>query len=83
VFGGQLPHGGEFLVGGGDTDLDRGDLAEPAVVFGLLEAVEEVGVDLFQAGHLVGVRPKLRASQTPLTETVRDVRGVSRCQNGA
>ncbi|MEU0691171.1 hypothetical protein [Streptomyces uncialis] len=32
--------------------LDGVDLAEPALVPGLLEAVDEVGVDLLKAWHL-------------------------------
>ncbi|MFJ8313302.1 MULTISPECIES: hypothetical protein [unclassified Streptomyces] len=31
--------------------LDGGDLAEPALVPGLLEAVDEVGMDLLEAWH--------------------------------
>jgi len=46
------PHGGQLLLRGGKTGLDRGDLAEPSLFFGLLEPVEEAGVDLFQTWHL-------------------------------
>lgn len=43
------------LQGGGQGGLDGGDFAEPALVPGLLEAVDEVGVDLLEAWHLGGV----------------------------
>lgn len=38
--GGEVAHGGEFLLGGGEAGLDRGGLAEPALLLGFLEAVE-------------------------------------------
>ncbi|MFE4024264.1 hypothetical protein ACFXPZ_44020 [Streptomyces sp. NPDC059101] len=38
--------------------VDRGDLAEPALFLGLLEPVEQVRVDLLQAGHLLGIGPQ-------------------------
>jgi len=46
-----VAHGFQLLRGdyGG---LDRGDFAEPALVLGLLEAVDEVGVDLLKARRL-------------------------------
>ena len=50
--GGELAHGFQFLRGGGQGGLDRGDLAEPALVPGLLEPVGEVRADLLQARHL-------------------------------
>src|SRR6266851_6285695 len=59
--GGEVAHGCKFLPGGAQGGLDRGDLAEPALVFGLLEPVAEVGVDLFQPWYLSWVNPKERA----------------------
>ncbi len=47
-----VAHGLQLLGGGGQGGLDGGDLAEPALVPGLLEAVDEVGVDLLEAWHL-------------------------------
>jgi hypothetical protein len=54
---GDVVHRGELLLGGGETGLDRGDLAEPALFLGLLEPVEQVRADLFQAGPLLGIWP--------------------------
>lgn len=53
-----LAHGLQLLPGGGHGGLDGGDLAEPALVLGLLEAVDEVGVDLLEAWHLGWVHEK-------------------------
>ncbi|MFD7612379.1 hypothetical protein [Streptomyces sp. NPDC059828] len=55
VLGSEVAHGGEFLLGGGEAGLDRGDLAEPALFLGLLEPVEQVRVDLLLAGSLLGI----------------------------
>jgi hypothetical protein len=52
------PHRDELLFGSGDGGLDRGDLAEPALLLGLLESVGEVDVDLFQSRQLGRVDPK-------------------------
>src|SRR6266851_4426004 len=59
--GGEVAHGCKFLPGGAQGGLDRGDLAEPALVFGLLEPVAQVGADLFQPWYLSWVNPKERA----------------------
>ncbi len=58
VLGGLPPHGEELLVGRGEGRLDRGDLTEPALVLGLLEPVDEVGVDFLQARYLGWVNPE-------------------------
>jgi hypothetical protein len=68
--GSRRPHGDEFLIGGGQGDLDRGDLAEPALFLGLAEPVDEVGVDGLQPWHLGWVNPKQWASDTGLTEMI-------------
>jgi hypothetical protein len=68
VLGGQLPHCGELLPGCGEAGLDRGHLAEPALLLGFAETLEEVGVDLLQARQLGRVRPELWAANAPLTE---------------
>ena len=60
--GGEAAHGLEFLYGGGQGGLDRGDLAKPALFSGLLVPVAEVGADFFQPRHLSWVNPKERAS---------------------
>jgi hypothetical protein len=62
--GSQRPHCDEFLVGGGEGGLDRGDLTEPALVLGFLESVDEVGADLVQSPHLGWVNREQRASDT-------------------
>ena len=59
--GRELAHGFQFLHGGGQGGLDRGDLAEPALFPGLLEPGAQVGVDLFQPWYLSWVNPKERA----------------------
>ncbi|MFG2631787.1 hypothetical protein [Streptomyces sp. NPDC048473] len=53
-----VAHGLQLLRGGGHSGLDCGDLAEPALVPGLLESVDEVGADLLKARHLVRVHEK-------------------------
>ncbi|MFF3982232.1 hypothetical protein [Streptomyces sp. NPDC001828] len=55
VPGCEVSHGVELLLGGGEVGLDRGDLAEPALFLGFLEPVEQVRVDLSQAGPLLGI----------------------------
>src|SRR5712691_59949 len=62
--GGELAHGFQLLRGGGQSGLDRGDLAEPALVPGLLEPVGEVSADLLQARHLGRVNPEEGTSDT-------------------
>ncbi|MFE9429084.1 hypothetical protein ACFYNO_39755 [Kitasatospora sp. NPDC006697] len=47
-----VAHGRQLLYGGGHGGLDGGDLAEPALIPGFLEAADEVGVDLLEAWHL-------------------------------
>ena len=66
--GGELAHGFQLLRGGSQGGLDRGDLAEPALVPGLLEPVGEVRADLLQAPHLGRVNPEEGTSDAPLTE---------------
>src|SRR5258707_12659427 len=61
---GELPHGFEFLRGGGQGGLDRGDLTEPALLPGLLEPVAQAGVDLLQPWGLSRVDPEQGASDT-------------------
>jgi hypothetical protein len=75
VPGGHVAHRGEFLLGGGEARLDRRDLAEPALFLGLLEAVDQVGADLLQPGHLLGVGPQDGAADacfSELTDCFRD-----------
>jgi hypothetical protein len=59
-----VAHGFEFLCGGGQGGLDRGDLAEPALFSGLPEPVAEVGADLFQPRYLGRVDAEEGASDT-------------------
>jgi hypothetical protein len=51
-------HGFELLGCGRHGRLDRGDLAHPALLFGLLEPVGEIGMDLLQPRQLGGINPK-------------------------
>jgi hypothetical protein len=62
--GGELAHGFQFLRRGGQGGLDRGDFAEPALLPGLLEAIEEGGVDLLEPWPLSWVNAKEGASGT-------------------
>jgi hypothetical protein len=45
---GEVAHGLQLLASGGRGGLDRGDLAEPALLLCLPEPVAEVGADLFK-----------------------------------
>jgi hypothetical protein len=65
---GDPVHGLEFLFGGLEGRFQAGDLAEPAFAAGFGDAGLEVVADLQQPGLLGWVRPKLRASDAPLTE---------------
>ncbi|MFY4716955.1 hypothetical protein [Streptomyces sp. LaBMicrA B280] len=58
VPGHEIAHGGELLFRGGEAGLDRGDLAKPSLLLGLLEPVVQVRVDLLQAGHLLEIGPQ-------------------------
>jgi hypothetical protein len=58
VLGCRRSHGTELLLGGGPCGLDRGDLAEPALLLGLLKPIDEVGMDTFQSRYLGRVDPK-------------------------
>ena len=64
----DLVHRVELLLGGLESGFQPGDLAEPAFAAGLGDAGLEVVADLQQPGLLGRVRPKLRASDAPLTE---------------
>jgi len=64
---GEFTHGLQLLRGGGQGGLDRGDFAGPALVFGLLEPVAEVGVDLFQPWYLSWVNAEERAPDAPFS----------------
>jgi len=46
------------LAGGGQGGLDRGDFTEPALLPGLLEAIQEIGVDLLQPWPLSWINAK-------------------------
>jgi len=59
---------GELVLGAGEADLEALDLAEPALAFGLGDAVVQVDSDLLEPSALGGVRPQERASDVPLTE---------------
>jgi hypothetical protein len=58
VLGSQRLHGFEFLRCGGYGGLDCGDVAEPALFFGFLQPIEEIGVDPLQPRRLSWVDPK-------------------------
>lgn len=49
---GHVLHGLQLLASGGEGGFDGGDFAEPALLFGFGEPVDEVGLDLFESGLL-------------------------------
>ncbi|MCX5318001.1 hypothetical protein [Streptomyces sp. NBC_00154] len=54
---------GEFLLSSGQADLESFDFAEPALSFGLGDAVEQVVAGLHDAVALVWIRAKEAASE--------------------
>lgn len=52
----------------GHARPDGGDLAEPPLLLRSLQAVVKAVVDLLWPGHLAGIGPELRASDTRLSE---------------
>lgn len=54
---GELAHGVQLLLSGGEAGLQACDLAEPAVVSGLGDPGFQVVSDLAEAGLLPGVGP--------------------------
>ncbi|MFF7987185.1 hypothetical protein ACFZDK_50325 [Streptomyces sp. NPDC007901] len=54
---GEAVHRGEFVVRRGEAHLQARDLAEPALLLGLVDTGMKVGDDLAQLGGLRGVRP--------------------------
>ena len=77
--GGELAHGFQFLRRGGQGGLDRGDFAEPALLPGLLEAIEEIGVDLLEPWSLSWVNAEEGAPDAPLTDLTSMSRQVAAC----
>jgi hypothetical protein len=61
-------HGLQLLASGGEGGFDGSDFAEPALLFGLGEPVDEVGLDLFESGLLSRVNAKERASDAGFSE---------------
>ncbi|MGP3936839.1 hypothetical protein [Nonomuraea sp. KM88] len=59
----------ELLAGGSEGGFDGSHFAEPALFFGLGEAVDEVGVDLLQPGLLSWVDAKEGASDATSPST--------------
>lgn len=55
---------GELIRGAGEADLQSFDLAEPALLLGFGDPVEQVFADGHDAVALVGVGPQQAASQT-------------------
>ena len=62
VAGGDLVHLGEFVVGGGEADLQALGFAGPAFALGLAGAGDQVVADLGQPWPLGGVGPQQRAA---------------------
>ncbi|WP_330309707.1 MULTISPECIES: hypothetical protein [unclassified Streptomyces] len=52
----------------GDARPDGGDLAEPPLLHCSLQAVENAVLELLWPGHLAGIGPELRASDTRFSE---------------
>jgi hypothetical protein len=61
---------GDLLACGGEADLQAFDLAEPALVLGFADAVEQVGAHVGEPVALCGVGPQERAAQAGLTEMI-------------
>jgi len=68
--GGLLVHLGELEFGGGLGDTQTLDVAEPAVFFGLGDAIFEVFDDLMQAVDLCGVGAKQGTSHAVKASSV-------------
>ncbi|MGW2124213.1 hypothetical protein [Streptomyces sp. NPDC001758] len=64
-------HAGELVLGRGDGDLQPFDLAEPAALVGLGQAVAEVGDDLVEPTLLGRVGLQERAPQAGFSEPTR------------
>lgn len=66
-------HGFEFSDSGGHGGLDRGNFAQPALLFRLLKAVNEVGMDLLHPRYLSWIDPEQWAPDAgiPLPDTAR------------
>jgi dTMP kinase len=54
---------GEFLFSSGEADLEALDFAEPALSFGLGDAIAKIVADLDDSLTLCGIRPQKTASQ--------------------
>ena len=65
--GGQVGLG-EFVVGGGEADLESLGFAGPAFALGFGDAGQEVVADFFEAAALCGVDAQEGASDAPLTD---------------
>jgi hypothetical protein len=48
----------QLLLRRSQGGLDRGDFAEPALFLGLIEPVDQIGVELLQSWQLAWVDPK-------------------------
>jgi hypothetical protein len=59
--GGDLTHLSEFVLGPGEADFQAFGLAEPAVGFGLGDAVQQIVADLGQPAAFGRVGPEQRA----------------------
>ena len=65
--GSDLVHLGEFLVGGGEADLQALGFAGPAFAMGFADAGGQVVADLGQSWPLGGVGAQQRAGTVILT----------------
>lgn len=66
--GGELVHGLQLLPGGGDADLQPGDLPAPALLMGLGEAGAQAGQDVLQAPPLGGIRAQRRTANAGFSD---------------
>src|SRR6516225_9507543 len=81
---GPLVELAEFLLGGGEADLQALDFAEPALPLGFVDAGEQVVADLGDAVPLLRVHPEQAASQTAvLVNTAGRIRPAAGSQGDA
>ena len=68
---GEVVEPGEFVLGGGEADLQALGFAEPAFVVGFVDAGLQVVAKAGQPWPLGRVGPQQRAPDVPLTELTR------------
>lgn len=77
--GGELVELGEFLLGAGEADAQSVEFAEPALLSGFGDAVEQVVADFDEPGALCGVGSKQWTAQAGMLMNTRRVVGAPAC----